>query len=149
MNYNKTKQLIIVCLLGIGLSSCDPEWALFGPVQTMEVFNELSDEIDLICEEYKEGKNINRIDGGAYYPLSSSYSEQDSIPHLNFEEWFPKVMTKVDSIVVRTKDNSVRRVWRKTDVFEENEHHVYNINCWEFNDHHSVWRYNINWEDLE
>lgn len=146
---NIIKQLIIICLLGIGLSACDPDEAFFGPFPTMEISSEAFLEFNLIREEYKDGRITNKKDKGAYFPLSTSYAYRDSVPNLNFEEWFPKVMAEIDSIVIRTQDNSIKRVWRKEDVFKENERHVYNINYWTFNDLHNVWRYEINWEDLK
>jgi len=142
-NIFKTITLTVIASV---LSSCDPEEALSGPSPLLVICNESG--IGVYFEEY-EGKTTYKTEQGNHFLLYSSTEKRYSAPTINFEEWFPKVMQRVDSIVITAKDKSIRKVWKKTDDFEENERHPYNINFWEKEVRgYSEWQYILNQSDL-
>jgi len=66
--------------------------------------------------------------------LENSFARYDSIPKINFQSWHLKVVSDIDSVLVIYEDTQKKLVWRKTDSFEESQHHFYNPNLGKYMD---------------
>jgi len=76
---------------------------------------------------YREGQNA--YDSVNNY-LENSFTRYDSIPKMNFQSWHFKVVSEIDSVLVIDEETQRKLVWRKTDSFEESQHHFYNPKSW-------------------
>jgi len=75
---------------------------------------------------YREGQNTYDKE----YYLENSFTRYDSIPKINFQSWHFKIVSEIDSVLIVDEDTQKKLVWRKTDSFEESQHHFYNPKSW-------------------
>jgi len=149
VNISKTITLTVIASV---LSSCIfPGYEKRGPdpdsfVPTMFITEHLHNGAWLryTLKIYRPAQNS--YDKGHYY-LENSFARYDSIPKMNFQSWHFKVVSEIDSVLVIYEETQKKQVWRKTDSFEEEQHHFYNPKSWEIYGRDG-WHFVVNKDDI-
>ena len=148
VNISKTITLTIIASV---LSSCILfNYEKLGPdpdsiVPTMFITEQVHDRwpYRYTLKIYREGQNTYDKE----YYLENSFTRYDSIPKINFQSWYFKVVSEIDSVLVIDGETQKKLVWRKTDSFEESQRHFYNPKSWKRYGSNG-WHFVVNKDDI-
>ncbi len=146
--------VVLVCLLCA--ARCENGEPYYGAVMRVSVLANYHE-----FKYYYGGGNVYRSEVGSGVPFSI-VEDDEEFEREPFTKVFYKVVAKIDSVHLvklvpgqtatgyAIRVDSTVQVWRKTDTFDAQKKHFYNINSWQqkTEPHMRGWYFTVTQEDL-